>query len=114
MKSLIIFVTNHAFLGETKDPNGTYAPELTHALKEFDEANVSYDIASIKGGESPLYGTDIDSDETNKSYLADPKFQEKTGRRRPANLGKRPSRNSQYFWSSVEAYSGFPYARNQN
>ncbi|NRA65329.1 MAG: type 1 glutamine amidotransferase domain-containing protein [Pseudobacteriovorax sp.] len=77
MKSLIIFVTNHAFLGETKDPNGTYAPELTHALKEFDEANVSYDIASIKGGESPLYGTDIDSDETNKSYLADPKFQEK-------------------------------------
>ena len=50
MKKVLIIVTNHATLGETDQANGTYTPELTHALSELLDAGFDYDIASIKGG----------------------------------------------------------------
>ena len=55
MKKVLIPVTNHATLGSTEQANGTYAPELTHVLKELINAGIEYDIASIKGGKAPLY-----------------------------------------------------------
>ncbi len=77
MKHILIIVTNHATLGTTDQANGTYAPELTHALDVFNDAGMTYDIASINGGEAPLYGTDIEGDEINAKILADADFQEK-------------------------------------
>lgn len=59
-EKILIPVTNHATLGDTDQANGTYAPELTHALKEIMAAGYEYDIASINGGKAPLYGTDIE------------------------------------------------------
>ncbi|WHI47175.1 hypothetical protein [Microbulbifer sp. VAAF005] len=50
MKKVLIPVTNHATLGETDQANGTYSPELTHAIHVFMESGLDYDIASIKGG----------------------------------------------------------------
>ncbi|MAD45443.1 MAG: type 1 glutamine amidotransferase domain-containing protein [Oceanospirillaceae bacterium] len=70
MKKVLIPVTNHAKLGDTDQDNGTYAPELTHALHVFIEQGVDYDIASINGGKVPVYGTDIEGDEVNASVLA--------------------------------------------
>lgn len=32
MKKVLVFVTNHATLGETDEANGTFSPELTHAV----------------------------------------------------------------------------------
>ncbi|PFG58297.1 putative intracellular protease/amidase [Vibrio sp. ES.051] len=75
MKKVLIVVTNHATLGDTDQANGTYAPELTHALNELLNAGLDYDIASLKGGKAPLYGTDIDGDEVNAKILADDDFQ---------------------------------------
>lgn len=75
MKKVLIPVTNHATLGETDQANGTYSPELTHALHVFKEQGIDYDIASIKGGKAPLYGTDIEDDAVNSSILADEDFQ---------------------------------------
>ena len=75
MKKVLIIVTNHATLGETDQANGTYAPELTHALSELLGAGFDYDIASIKGGQAPLYGTDIEGDAVNEKILADDDFQ---------------------------------------
>ncbi|MCC4790081.1 type 1 glutamine amidotransferase domain-containing protein [Vibrio splendidus] len=75
MKKILIPVTNHATLGDTDQANGTYAPELTHALKEIIAAGFEYDIASIKGGKGPLYGTDIEGDSVNAEILADDDFQ---------------------------------------
>jgi hypothetical protein len=40
MKKVLIPVTNHATLGETDQENGTYAPELTHAVHVFIENGV--------------------------------------------------------------------------
>ncbi len=75
MKKILIPVTNHATLGETDQANGTYAPELTHALKEILAAGFEYDIASINGGKAPLYGTDIEGDTVNTEILANDDFQ---------------------------------------
>lgn len=75
MKKILIPVTNHATLGTTDQVNGTYSPELTHALQVFLAAGFEYDIASIKGGKAPLYGTDIEGDSVNDSILNNDEFQ---------------------------------------
>jgi putative intracellular protease/amidase len=77
MKNILILVTNHATLGATDEANGTYAPELTHALHEFLEAGYQYEIASIKGGAAPLYGEDTEGDAVNTAILANAEFQNK-------------------------------------
>ncbi|MFT5277680.1 MAG: putative intracellular protease/amidase [Glaciecola sp.] len=75
MKKILIPVTNHATLGLTDEVNGTYSPELTHAVHVFLAAGIDYDIASIKGGKVPLYGTDIEGDEVNSDLLSNADFQ---------------------------------------
>ena len=75
MKKILIPLTNHATLGDTDEANGTYAPELTHALQVLIEAGFEYDLASINGGKAPLYGTDIEDDEVNDSILNNSEFQ---------------------------------------
>ena len=75
MKKILIPVTNHATLGDTDQTNGTYSPEITHAIHVFMENGIEYDIASIKGGKAPLYGTDIEDDSVNDNVLADKGFQ---------------------------------------
>lgn len=85
MKKVLIFVTNHATLGETSEPNGTFAPELTHALKEILNAGFDYDLVSINGGKAPLYGTDIEGDEVNREILADDAFQNRINNTLPVS-----------------------------
>ena len=74
MKKVLIPVTNHATLGTTDQANGTYAPELTHVVKTLITAGIEYDIASIKGGKAPLYGTDIEGDAVNDEVLSNDDF----------------------------------------
>lgn len=76
MTRILIPLTNHPTMGDTNEPNGTYAPELTHALHEFLEAGFEYDLISIKGGEAPFYGDDQD-DPVNAEITADPQFRER-------------------------------------
>lgn len=75
MQKVLIPVTNHATLGETDQENGTYAPELTHAVHVLKEAGIDYEIASIKGGKVPIYGQDIEGDDVNINILAEEDFQ---------------------------------------
>jgi len=70
MKKILVIVTNHATLGEAQEKNGTFAPELTHALHQFMHADMAFDIASLEGGAAPLYGDDVD-DGVNREVLAD-------------------------------------------
>ncbi|USD21063.1 type 1 glutamine amidotransferase domain-containing protein [Microbulbifer variabilis] len=85
MKKVLIPVTNHATLGETDQANGTYSPELTHVVHVLKENGIDYDIASIKGGKAPLYGTDIEGDEVNSQVLADEDFQNRVNNTIPVN-----------------------------
>lgn len=77
MKKILIVVTNHATLGDTDQANGTYAVELTHPLNVFLTAGYEYDIASIKGGQAPIYGTDVEGDEINSKILSSKEFQDR-------------------------------------
>lgn len=74
MNNILVLLTNHGTLGEGEaiEKNGTYAPELTHALHQFMDANIAFDLVSIEGGAVPLYGDDVD-DGVNLQILADEK-----------------------------------------
>ena len=85
MKKILIPVTNHATLGSTDQANGTYAPELTHALHVFMEKGFEYDIISINGGKAPLYGTDVEGDDVNSSVLGNEEFQNRINNTIPAS-----------------------------
>lgn len=74
MKKSLIVVTNHATLGDTDKANGTYAVELTHPLDVFLTAGYEYDIASIKGGQAPIYGTEVEGDEINRKIVSSKDF----------------------------------------
>ncbi|GAB3093761.1 type 1 glutamine amidotransferase domain-containing protein [Aestuariicella hydrocarbonica] len=84
MKKVLILVTNHATLGETDEENGTFAPELTHALQVILKAGLGYDIASIQGGPAPVYGLDIEWDSVNSEMLADSELQHRLKNTIPA------------------------------
>ncbi|WP_199608840.1 type 1 glutamine amidotransferase domain-containing protein [Flocculibacter collagenilyticus] len=77
MKNILIVVTNQHTLGDTNEKNGTFAPELTHALNEFLNAGYSYELASIMGNEAPIYGEDDEEDTITQKLLQDPTLQEK-------------------------------------
>ncbi|QYK00788.1 type 1 glutamine amidotransferase domain-containing protein [Shewanella psychrotolerans] len=85
MKKVLILLTNHATLGTTDEANGTFAPELTHALHEMLDAGLEYDLVSIKGGKAPLYGTDIEGDAVNAAILANESFQTRVNNTIPAS-----------------------------
>ena len=85
MTKILIPVTNHATLGNTNDANGTYAPEITHAVDVFNKAGIDYDIASIAGGKAPLYGTDMPDDSVNSAILADDDFQHRINNTLPVS-----------------------------
>jgi len=76
MTKVLIFLTNQATMGDLDEANGTYIPELTHALDKLLEAGFDYDLVSIKGGAAPLYGAD-DSDDITQRFLADETFSHK-------------------------------------
>lgn len=75
MTKILIPVTNHATLGTTNQENGTYSPELTHALDVFLKAGFEYDIASIQGGKAPIYGTELENDTVNDTIINSEEFQ---------------------------------------
>ena len=85
MKKILIPVTNHATLGTTDQANGTFSPEITHALHVFTQHGFDYDIASITGGKVPIYGTDIEDDKVNQQVLASEVFQNCTNNSLPVS-----------------------------
>jgi len=67
---VLVIMSHHAELGGK--PNGTYLPELTHALHVLEGAGLHYDIASPRGGDVPGYGHDADA--LTRTMLANPDF----------------------------------------
>lgn len=56
--TVLVVVSSHPELAG--EPNGTYLPELTHALHVLEEHGIVWDLASPKGGALPFYGADAD------------------------------------------------------
>lgn len=75
-KPLLIVLTSHGQMGDTGKPTGFFLGELTHPLEVFEQAGIPVEFASIKGGEPPVDGLDLD-DATNARYWYDPDFRAK-------------------------------------
>lgn len=76
---VLVVLSNHDQLGGK--PNGTYMPELTHALHVLEEAGLAYELASPKGGLAPGYGHDADA--LTREMLARPELRESLAHTRP-------------------------------
>ncbi len=73
---ILIPVTNHANTRRGRS-NERYLRSRTDSCIERDQAaaGFEYDIASIKGGKGPLYGTDIEGDSVNAEIFGHDDFQ---------------------------------------
>ncbi|MEO0444293.1 MAG: type 1 glutamine amidotransferase domain-containing protein [Pseudomonadota bacterium] len=71
-KKILIIVSNIDTLAG--EPNGTYLPELTHALKVIIDKGYDYEILSPKGGAAPHYGGDDPEDVITQTLLKDKTF----------------------------------------
>jgi putative intracellular protease/amidase len=75
-KPVLMVLTSHGELGGTGQPTGFFLGELTHPLEVFEKAGVPVEFASIKGGQPPVDGLDLD-DEVNARYWHDKEFRAK-------------------------------------
>jgi len=70
----VLFVlTSHGTKGEGGQPTGFYLGEVTHPLAVLEAAGIAVEFASIKGGEPPVDGLDL-NDGTNVRYWNDEGF----------------------------------------
>lgn len=75
-KPVLMVMTSHDKLGDTGKPTGFFLGELTHPLEVFEQAGVPVEFASIKGGEPPVDGLDLE-DPVNARYWNDKAFRAK-------------------------------------
>lgn len=74
-RPVLIVMTSHGTMGGTGEPTGFYLGEVTHPLAAFEAAGIPVEFASIKGGEPPVDGLDLD-DAINARYWNDAGFRE--------------------------------------
>jgi putative intracellular protease/amidase len=75
-KPVLMVLTSHGELGDTGKPTGFFLGELTHPLEVFEQAGIAVEFASVKGGEPPVDGMDLE-DGVNARYWNDPGFRAK-------------------------------------
>ena len=79
IKPVLFVLTSHGTKGDTGQPTGYYLGEVTHPLAQLDDAGIPVEFASIRGGEPPVDGLDLD-DPVNARYWNDPRFRAAVGR----------------------------------
>ena len=75
-KPVLVVLTSHGQMGDTGKPTGFFLGELTHPLEVFEKAGVPVEFASIRGGEPPVDGLDL-NDEINARYWNNAEFRAK-------------------------------------
>jgi len=73
VKPMLMVMTSHGQLGNTGKPTGFFLGELTHPMDVFEKAGVPTEFASIRGGEPPVDGLELD-DPVNARYWNDENF----------------------------------------
>ncbi|WP_104667396.1 type 1 glutamine amidotransferase domain-containing protein [Ensifer adhaerens] len=66
-KPVLFVLTSHGTKGDGGQPTGFYLGEVTHPLAVLEAAGIAVEFASIKGGEPPVDGLDLE-DKTNRHY----------------------------------------------
>lgn len=72
-KPVLFVLTSHGTKGDSGQPTGFYLGEVTHPLSVLETAGIAVEFASIKGGEPPVDGLDLE-DDTNRRYWNDEAF----------------------------------------
>ncbi|MGO4624012.1 type 1 glutamine amidotransferase domain-containing protein [Ensifer sp. 2YAB10] len=72
-KPVLFVLTSHSSKGDGGQPTGFYLGEVTHPLAVLEAAGISVEFASIKGGEPPVDGLDLE-DKINSQYWNDDAF----------------------------------------
>lgn len=75
IKPVLFVLTSHGSKGVGGSPTGYYLSEVTHPLAVLQSAGIDVEFASIKGGEPPVDGLDL-NDATNARYWNDPVFRD--------------------------------------
>jgi putative intracellular protease/amidase/alkylhydroperoxidase/carboxymuconolactone decarboxylase family protein YurZ len=97
IKPVLLVVTSNGIKGETGEPTGFWLSELTHALAKLEDARIEAVFASIKGGEPPVDGLDL-NDAINARYWNNSDF--RAAMRNTHRLGDvNPSRYSAIFFA---------------
>jgi len=88
MLTIAILMSQHAELGDTGDPTGTFAAEVAHAALVFEQAGYDVLFVSPDGGEIPMYGTDYDA--ATDAFVADESWMARVNSSVPiAQMGSR-------------------------
>ncbi|MGL5834089.1 MAG: type 1 glutamine amidotransferase domain-containing protein [Waterburya sp.] len=69
-QKVLLVLTSHDTLGNTKKETGFYLPEVTHPEAVFDRAGLEVVYVSPQGGTAPMIGIDRE-DPINKAFLED-------------------------------------------
>lgn len=67
---MLMVLTSHDKLGDTKDKTGWYLPEAAHPYDVFKKAGVKMTWASPKGGEAPVDQSSVDAYKKDKGAMA--------------------------------------------
>ena len=78
-KPVLMVMTSRSKLGDTGKPTGFFLGELTHPLEVFEKAGLPVEFASIRGGEPPVDGLELE-DPVNARCWNDKTFREKLSR----------------------------------
>jgi putative intracellular protease/amidase len=69
-QKVLLVLTSHGTLGDTKKDTGFYLPEVTHPEAVFERAGLEVVYVSPQGGKAPMSGIDRE-DSINKAFLED-------------------------------------------
>jgi putative intracellular protease/amidase len=69
-QKVLLVLTSHNTLGDTKKATGFYLPEVTHPEAVFERAGLEVVYVSPQGGKAPMSGIDRE-DPINQAFLAD-------------------------------------------
>ena len=77
IKPILCVLTSENMKGDWGISTGFAMSELTHPLRVFENARLSYEFASIKGGQAPIDGFSFDlSDEDNRYFWQQDSFRQ--------------------------------------
>jgi putative intracellular protease/amidase len=69
-QKVLLVLTSHDTLGNTKKETGFYLPEVTHPEAVFERAGLEVAYVSPQGGKAPMSGVDLE-DFINRAFLED-------------------------------------------
>ena len=70
-KKVLVVLTSHDKLGNTGKETGFYMSEVSHPVAVLEQAGLTVEYVSPKGGKAPVIGIDL-NDPITKAFIEDP------------------------------------------